>query len=235
MPVCAVSRMIAILVDQHRDRQIARGRTCGQKLAKRSAILIVQRPGMGDVVGHSQNVATNKLRVFLHIGARNAQRVLDHLARRARKQPIEAAIDGHVGDDRHQHRRQHRDDGKQADNLNVQPRRRPAAAAGLHHLPDFADDDADQHQDGRRIDQHERNDDFAGRLDRVRPVSTTKVRKVDSSARPTANGASNLRRRPPLGSANDGSNVGAEVSALVIPAKGELKGLPLAGSTPAAD
>ena len=34
---------------------------------------------------------------------------------------------------------------------------------------------------------------------RVRPVSTTKVRKADSSARPTANGASNLRRDQPLG------------------------------------
>ena len=54
---------------------------------------------------------------------------------------------------------------------------------------------------------------------RVRPVSTTKVRKADSKARPTANGASSLRRDPPLDSANDGSNGGAEVSALVIPAR----------------
>ncbi len=104
---------------------------------------------MGDIVGHSENVATNELRMFVHVGARNGQRVLDHLARRPGKQPIEAAIDGHVGDDRHQHGRQHRDDGKQADDLDVQPCRRPAAAAGLHHLPDFADDDADQQQDGR--------------------------------------------------------------------------------------
>src|SRR6266404_5897741 len=58
---------------------------------------------------------------------------------------------------------------------------------------------------------------------RVRPVSTTKVRNVDNRANPTANGASNLRRDHPLDSANDGSNDAAEVSALVIPAKGELK------------
>src|SRR6266481_3390954 len=58
---------------------------------------------------------------------------------------------------------------------------------------------------------------------RVRPVSTTKVRNVDSRARPTANGASHLHRDHPLDSANDGSNDAAEVSALVIPAKGELK------------
>src|SRR5882757_4503969 len=60
---------------------------------------------------------------------------------------------------------------------------------------------------------------------RVRPVSTTKVRNVDNSANPTANGASNLRRDHPLDSANDGSNDAAEVSALVIPANGELKAL----------
>ncbi len=66
---------------------------------------------------------------------------------------------------------------------------------------------------------------------RVRPVSTTKVRKVDSRARPTANGARNLLRGPPLDSANVGSSDGAEVSALVIPAKGKrvAEGLPLAG------
>src|SRR5260370_2286519 len=60
----------------------------------------------------------------------------------------------------------------------------------------------------------------------VRPVSTTKVRKADSKARPTANGASHLHRDQPLDSANDGSNDAAEVSALVIPAKGELKAFP---------
>jgi hypothetical protein len=66
---------------------------------------------------------------------------------------------------------------------------------------------------------------------RVRPVSTTKVRKVDSRARPTANGATHRRRIDPLGSASDRSNDAAEVSALVIPAKGELKAL----RPPAAD
>jgi hypothetical protein len=38
-----------------------------------------------------------------------------------------------------------------------------------------------------------------------------------------------------LDSANDGSNDAAEVSALVIPAKGELKAFPRAGSMPAPD
>src|ERR1700735_4264432 len=67
---------------------------------------------------------------------------------------------------------------------------------------------------------------------RVRPVSTTKVRKVDSRGKPTANGARNLLRGPPLDSANVGSSDGAEVSALVIPAKGKrvAEGLPLAGT-----
>ena len=52
--------------------------------------------------------------------------------------------------------RQHRDDREQADDLDMQPRRRPAAPAGLDDLPDLAADDADQQQDGRRIDQQER-------------------------------------------------------------------------------
>jgi hypothetical protein len=74
---------VAVLVDQHGARQVARGSTRRQKLAKRSAILVEQRPGVGDIVSHSQNVAANKLRVFLHIGASNDHRVLNHLARRA--------------------------------------------------------------------------------------------------------------------------------------------------------
>jgi hypothetical protein len=57
----------------------------------------------------------------------------------------------------------------------------------------------------------------------VRPLSTTKVRNADSSAIATANGASHFRRGDPFGSASVGSKVGAEVSALVIPACGELR------------
>ena len=129
-----------------------------------------------------------------------------------------------VGDDRHQHRRQHRDDREQADDLDVQPRRRPAAPPGLHHLPDFADDDADQQQDGRRIDQQEGIDDLARRLDRGQAgqhhegQEGRQQRERDRKRRqPAAAGTD------PLDSANDGSNDGAEVSALVIPAMGELK------------
>ena len=53
-----------------------------------------------------------------------------------------------------------------------------------------------------------------------------KVRKADSSAIPTANGATHFRRTPPPESASDGSNDGAEVvSAVVIPAIGDVKEL----------
>ena len=45
---------IAILVDQHRARQVACGGVGGQQFAKRPAVLIVQRPGVGDVVGHAR-------------------------------------------------------------------------------------------------------------------------------------------------------------------------------------
>src|SRR3954452_5799839 len=59
----------------------------------------------------------------------------------------------------------------------------------------------------------------------VRPARTTKVRNADSSAIATANGATHFRRIPPPDSASDGSNDGAEVvSAVVIPAIGDLKG-----------
>src|SRR6185437_7782943 len=53
----------------------------------------------------------------------------------------------------------------------------------------------------------------------VSPVSTTKVRKADNSAIPTANGASHRRKEIPLRSASSGSKDAAEVSALVIPAR----------------
>src|ERR1700682_1467627 len=68
----------------------------------------------------------------------------------------------------------------------------------------------------------------------VRPVNTTKVRKADSNAKPTANGASSRRSDQPRGSANDGSNDETEVSALVIPGTGERESLPPVGSKPAA-
>src|SRR5258708_38360528 len=56
-----------------------------------------------------------------------------------------------------------------------------------------------------------------------------KVRNADSSAIPTANGATHFRRIPPEDSVGDGSNDGAEVSAVVIPAIGEMNGLRSAG------
>ncbi len=65
------------------------------------------------------------------------------LARQAREQPVEAAIDGYVGDDRDQHRAgTYGDNGEQADDLDMQPGRRPAASPRLNHQPDLADDDA---------------------------------------------------------------------------------------------
>ena len=104
--------------------------------------------------------------MFVGVGAGDDERILDHLARRAGEQPVEAAVDGDVGNDGYQHRRQHRDHRKQADDLDMQPCRRPPAPPRLHHLPDFADDDGYQQQDGRGIDQEERIDDVAGRFDR---------------------------------------------------------------------
>src|ERR1700742_2569866 len=57
----------------------------------------------------------------------------------------------------------------------------------------------------------------------VRPVSTTKVSKADSSAITTANGGSQRRTEKLLGSVSDGSNGAADVSALVIDEKGDAR------------
>ncbi|MGY4437155.1 hypothetical protein ACVWWO_009632 [Bradyrhizobium sp. F1.13.1] len=106
------------------------------------------------------------LRVVLHVGARDRQRILDHLLGRAGEQAVEAALDGDVGDDGDQHRRQHRHDREQADDLDMEARRRPTPPSRQDQLPEFADDDADQQQDRGRIDQIERADNRRGRFDR---------------------------------------------------------------------
>ncbi|MEY9184764.1 hypothetical protein ABIA41_006199 [Bradyrhizobium sp. USDA 313] len=120
---------------------------------------------MGDVVGHAENVAADQLRVVLHIGPRDRQRILDHLLGRAGEQPVEAALDGNVGDDGDQHCRQHRDDREQADDLDMEARRRSAPPPRQDQLPEFPDDDPHQEQDRRSVDQVERADDLGRRLD----------------------------------------------------------------------
>ena len=65
----------------------------GQQLAEGPAIELEQRSSVGDVVGHTQNVAADQLRMLVQIGVGHDQRVLDDLARRTGKQPVEAAIE----------------------------------------------------------------------------------------------------------------------------------------------
>ena len=190
---------VAILIDQHGARQIARLRTCRQQLTKRSAILVEQRAGVGDIVGHPQNIAADQLRVFVGIGAGDNQRVLDHFARRPREQPIKTAIDGHVGDDGYHDGRQHRNHREQADDLDVESRRRPAAAAGLHHQPDFADDDPDQEQDGGGVDEQERADHFARRLDPRQPRQHHEGKERRQQRQADRERRQHLPQGPPLG------------------------------------
>ena len=78
-------------------------------MAERSAVLIIQRPRVGNVVGHAKDIATNELGMLAQVGVGDDQRVLDDLLGRTREQAVEAAIDGDVGHDRDQNRRQHRD------------------------------------------------------------------------------------------------------------------------------
>ena len=121
---------------------------------------------MRNIVGHSDDIATDELRVLLHVRICDIQRVLDHLPRRSGKQPVQPAIDGHVRHDGYQYRRYYRDDREQADDLDVQPGSRPAATTCLDNLPDLPDDDGHQQQDRCRVDQKEGNNDRAGRRDR---------------------------------------------------------------------
>ena len=157
---------VAVLVDDHRARQVARRRVRREQSAEALAVLIEQRPRPRNVVGHADDVAADQLGMLVDISIGHDQRVLDHRAGAHREQAIEAAVDGDVGDDRHQDGRQHRDDGKQADDLDVKPRGGPAAPTGLDHLPHFAGDDPQQHQHGGAVDEKERDDDLVGRLDR---------------------------------------------------------------------
>ncbi len=100
--------------------------------------------------------------MFVDIGVGDDQRVLDDGPRADRKQPVEAAIEGDVGDDRHQYGWQHGDDREQANDLDMQPSGGPASAARLNHLPHLAGNNAQQQQDGRAVNQKERDDDLVG-------------------------------------------------------------------------
>ena len=64
------------------------------------------------------------------------------------EQPVEAAVERDAGDDRDQDRRHRRDHGEQRDDAHMQPCRRAAAPARLHHLPDLVGDDAEQQEHG---------------------------------------------------------------------------------------
>ncbi len=100
------------------------------------------------------------------IGFGHEQRIFNRRARAGRKQTVEAAVERHAGDNRDQDRGRGGDNGKQADDADMQPGGGAARAARLHHLPDFAHDDCEQQNDGRRVGQQQRDDDVMGRRDR---------------------------------------------------------------------
>ena len=81
----------------------------------------------------------------------------------SRSRPRSRVMLATTRDEDGRHRRDHRE---QRDDPDVQPRRGAAAPAGLHHEPDLAGDDAEQQEDGERVDQQQRDDDLMGRRDR---------------------------------------------------------------------
>ena len=129
------------------------------------AVLIEQRLGPADVVAHRHILAADVGGVLGHIGIGHDQRLFDHGARPCRKETVEPAIErrrGHDGDKNGRNRRDHR---KQADDLNVQPRAGPAAAAGLDDDKDFATDYGEQEQAGNRIAKQKLHDHVVDRRD----------------------------------------------------------------------
>ena len=70
---------MAFFINQHRAPKVAGIGARGQELEKCHAILVVQRPCIGNVVGHAEDVAPNQLGVLVRIGVRNDPRVFNDL------------------------------------------------------------------------------------------------------------------------------------------------------------
>ena len=155
-----------VFIEDDRGGETAHGGLEGQKL--RQLVGSWSKTGLSraKVDGHHHDVGAHDLRVIAQIGLGDDQRILDGRARAGRKQPVEAAIERDAGYDRHQDRRRRGDDREQADDAHVQPRGRAPGTARLHHLPDFAHDDAEQQQHRRRVHQQQRDDDVVSRRNR---------------------------------------------------------------------
>ena len=103
--------------------------------------------------------------MFAQISLRDVERSLDNQAVADREKLVERAVESDTGNNGDENCRDRRHDGKQAHNLNMQPRPCPAAPPCLQHVPQVAADNRHQHDDGRAIDVQKCRDDVRSRHD----------------------------------------------------------------------
>ena len=130
------------------------------------AVLVEQRLGAAEVVGHRQILAADRCGVLGHIGVGHDQRLLDHGARARREETVEAAVERRGGDDGDENGGHRGDDREQADDLHMQPRAGAAAPARLDDNPDFAPDDGEQQKPGDGVAEQQLDDHLVDRRDR---------------------------------------------------------------------
>ena len=157
---------LRVLVQQHYCRKSPDRGLDREKLLELLARLVEQRLCTRQLDGDRDAVGAHELDVLAHIGIRDDQRILDHRLSLLREQTIEAAVERHACDDRHQHRRNCRNDGEQCHDTHMQARRRAAAAPRLHYPPHLSRDHQNEKEHSDRVGEKQRNHDLMRRRDR---------------------------------------------------------------------
>ena len=133
------------------------------------ARLVEHGLGARELDGDGDAVAAHELALLAHIGVGDDHRILDQRPHLLREQAVEAAVERHARDHRHQDRGRRGDDREQRDDAHVQPRGGAPAAPRLHHAPDLAPDDQDQKKNRECVGGQKRDHDLMGRRDRGEP------------------------------------------------------------------
>ena len=132
---------------------------------KSLGVLFKQRLGAPDIDRHGIEFGPQRFFVFIKIGLRHDQRILNHGAGTHGKQSVEPLVEGNAGQHRDQHCGRDRDDGKQRDDLHMQASPRPAPTPRLDDMPDLAPDNNEQQQHRDGIYPQQRNYHIRGRVD----------------------------------------------------------------------
>ena len=101
----------------------------GEALAGIATILLLdQRRGTVDVIGHGEDVATDDLAVLLHISARDADRIFQRRLHPLGEPRLHTQVQRHGSKHRYKDRRQHRNRAEHRDKAHMQPGTRGAGA-----------------------------------------------------------------------------------------------------------